>query len=244
VNAWRLSRWLLVLLLGSAVPAGAVQVKWYGQAFFMLTSASNVVVAIDPFDGTFVNYPIPQGLKPDILLVTHEHNDHNNVAIFKGDPLIMKSERGIGKEEKLGVKLRGIGAYHDDEKGAKRGRNTIFTIEMDGLRFCHLGDIGQTSLTDEQLARIGPVDVLFLPAGGHFTTEPKDLRGLIDQLKPRLIVPMHYKSAYTRDLPLARVDDFIKLNKDLPPKRLETRDFSMTKEQLPEKLEIWVLALP
>src|SRR5207247_8487389 len=105
-----------------------------------------------------------------------------------------------------------------DKNGAERGRNTVYTLEMDGLRFCHAGDLGQSKLTDEQVARIGPVDVLFLPAGGHFTTEPKDLRPLIDQLKPRVVVPMHYKTPYTRDLPLVRVDEFLKLNADLTVK--------------------------
>lgn len=231
--------------LSAHASAAPVTVRWYGQSFFTLTSSSNVVVAIDPFDGTFVNYPIPHRVKTDILLVTHEHKDHNNVAIIPGDPLLLKSERGVNvKEEKNGVKVRGIGAYHDDNKGADRGRNTMYTIEMDGVRFCHVGDLGQTSLTDEQLARMGAVDVLFLPTGGHFTTEPKDLRKLVDQIKPRLIVAMHFKSAYTRDLPLVRVDEFVKLNKDLPAKPLDSTEFTISKEQLPEKPEVWIPALP
>jgi L-ascorbate metabolism protein UlaG (beta-lactamase superfamily) len=244
MNARSLCCILITLTLAAAAQAGPIQVRWYGQSFFTLTSASNIVVAMDPFDGSFVNYPIPQDLKADVLLVTHEHRDHNNVAIIKGDPFVMKSERGIGKEEKHGIKLRGIGAYHDNEHGAQRGRNTIYTIEMDGVRLCHLGDIGQSSFTDEQLARIGAVDVLFLPAGGQFTTEPKDLRKLVDQIKPRVAVPMHYKSPYTRDLPLAPLDEFLTLNKDLPVKRLEAPTFAVTQEELPDKTAVWVPALP
>src|ERR1043166_2464749 len=113
-------------LFATTVSASAVKVHWYGQAFFTLTSGSNVVVAIDPFDGTFLNYPIPQNVKADVLLITHEHKDHNNVPAIKGDPMLLRSERAITKEEKNGVKLRGISAYHDDQKGAQRGRDTIF----------------------------------------------------------------------------------------------------------------------
>jgi L-ascorbate metabolism protein UlaG (beta-lactamase superfamily) len=227
-----------------SVSAAPVTVKWYGQSFFTLVSVSNTVVAIDPFDGTFLNYPIPQGLKADLLLVSHEHKDHNNVAAIQGDPLLLRSERGVTKEQKKGVNVRGISAYHDDRQGAEKGRDTIYTVEMEGLRFCHLGDLGQTSLAEEQLARIGSVDILFMPAGGHFTTEPKDLRKLIDQIKPRIVVPMHYKTAYTRDLPLAPLDVFLKLNPDLVAKKLESTDFSVGREQLPEKLQIWVPAVP
>lgn len=238
-------RWLMVLpTIAATVSAAPVKVKWYGQAFFTLTSESNVVVAIDPFDGSFLNYPIPQDVKADILLVTHEHKDHNNVAIIKGDPLILRSERGVGKQEKNGVRLRGINAWHDEKDGKDRGHDTMFTIEMDGVRFCHVGDLGQSKLTDEQLARIGAVDVLFLPAGGHFTTEPKDLRPLIDQIKPRVVIPMHYKTPYTRDLPLVRVDEFLKLNTDLTVKKLDEPLFSVAKDQLPAKTEVWTPAVP
>ena len=232
------------LCAGSSVSAASVNMKWYGQAFFTLRNEAGVVVAIDPFDGSFLNYPIPQDLKADILLVTHEHKDHNNVAIIKGDPLVMRSERGVGKEEKSSIKIRGINAWHDEKDGRERGHDTIYTIEMDGLRFCHVGDLGQTKLTDEQLARIGSVDVLFLPAGGHFTTEPKHLRGLVDQIKPRVVVPMHYKSAYTRDLPLVRVDEFLKLNADLTVKRLDSTESSVSKDKLPGEMEVWVMAVP
>ncbi len=236
----------LVCLLLSAIPlsAATVKVRWYGQSFFTLTGESGTVVAIDPFDGSFLNYPIPQDVRADILLVTHEHKDHNNVAIIKGDPLVLRAERGITKEEKNGVSVRGINAFHDDRNGEQRGRDTIFTIEMEGLRFCHVGDLGQSRLTEEQTARIGAVDVLFLPAGGHFTSEPKDLRNVMHQLNPRIVVPMHFKTAYTRDLPLAPVDVFLKLNTSVQTKRLDSTEFSVSKSQLPPKLEIWVPATP
>lgn len=220
-----------------------VEVRWYGQAFFTLTG-TNAVIAIDPFDGKFVNYPIPQDLRADLLLVTHEHNDHNNVRIIRGEPLTLRAERAIGRNDKNDVKIRGVATFHDDKRGEERGRNTVFTIEIEGVRFCHLGDIGQTSFSEEQLARIGGVDVVFVPVGGHFTTDPKDLRKLIDQLNPRVIVPMHYKTPYTGSLPLGRLDEFLKLNPDLPVRKLDETKFTVSKGSLSEKLEIWIPAVP
>lgn len=231
------------MLLCGVLSSLAVEVRWYGQSFFTLTG-TNAVVAIDPFDGKFVNYPIPQDVKADLLLVTHEHNDHNNVRVIQGEPLTLRAERAIGRNDRDEVKVRGVSAWHDDKRGEERGRNTVFTIEMDGVRFCHLGDIGQTAFTEEQLARIGAVDVVFVPVGGHFTTDPKDVRALIDPLAPRVIVPMHYKTPYTGNLPLGRLEEFLKRNNDLPAKKLDETGFTASQGSLPAKPEIWVPAVP
>jgi L-ascorbate metabolism protein UlaG (beta-lactamase superfamily) len=230
----------------------AVTITWFGQAFFQLAASEGTVV-IDPFDNTFFDYPIPKELNADVLLVTHEHNDHNNVGIVGGKPLVVRSEKGGGEFVRItksqvdpapgSIKVVGTAAYHDEQNGRQRGRNTIYSFELDGIRFCHVGDLGHL-LSKEQAASIGAVDVLFVPVGGFFTLEVGKVRQLIDQLKPRVVVPMHYNTKRTPKLPIAPVDEFLSQNKDLPLKKLGASEFSLVEDELPKTTEIWVLSPP
>ena len=234
------------MLMGCARPgwaAGADQarVQWFGQAFFQLTSSNGVRVVIDPFDNTYFAYPIPKGLVADILLVTHEHNDHNNTGIIGGSPLVCRGPQGVGRFERAGVTVTGTAAFHDENRGASRGPDTIYSFALDGVRFCHVGDLG-CLLTDEQIQSVGPVDVLFLPVGGHFTLDVTKLDPLVAQLKPRVLVPMHYHTRYTPKLPIAPVDDFLRGKGHV--KRLGSAAFAIGKAVLPVQPEILVLEVP
>jgi L-ascorbate metabolism protein UlaG (beta-lactamase superfamily) len=228
----------------------AVTIVWYGQAFFKL-AAPEAAVVIDPFDNTFFDYPLPRGLTADVLLITHEHKDHNNAAIVGGNPFVLRSEKGVGQFQKqvqgaAGAKqlqIVGTAAYHDEVKGAQRGPDTIYSFELDGIRFCHVGDLGHV-LSAGQIQSIGGVDVLLIPVGGHFTLDVGKVRTVINQLKPRIVVPMHYKTKYTPKLPVAPVDDFLDKNKDLPVKKISASQFVLTKDQLPKSTEIWLLETP
>ena len=222
----------------AATGAEQTRVQWFGQAFFQLTSSGGVRVVLDPFDNTFFSYPIPKGLNADILLVTHEHNDHNNVGIIGGSPLVCRGPKGVGRFERAGVTITGTAAFHDESHGAERGPDTIYSFALDGVRFCHVGDLG-CLLTGEQIRSIGPVDVLFLPVGGHFTLEVAKLDKLVAQLNPRVVVPMHYKTRYTPRLPVAPVDEFLRGKSNV--KRLDSAVFSVGKSDLPAQQEIWVL---
>jgi L-ascorbate metabolism protein UlaG (beta-lactamase superfamily) len=222
----------------AATGAEQTRVQWFGQAFFQLTSSGGVRVVIDPFDNTFFNYPMPKDLAADVLLVTHEHNDHNNAGIIGGSPLVCRSTRGVGRFERAGVIITGTAAFHDENRGSDRGPDTIYSFALDGVRFCHVGDLG-CLLTGEQLKNIGPVDVLLLPVGGHFTLDVAKLDKLVAQLNPRVVVPMHYKTRYTPRLPIAPVDEFLRGKTNV--KRLNATSFSIGGADLPAQQEIWVL---
>lgn len=228
--------------LASADAAGAdqVRVQWFGQSFFQFMSSSGVRVVIDPFDNTFFNYPVPKGLTADVLLVTHEHNDHCNVGIIAGSPLIRRSQKGVGRFERGSITVVGTAAFHDENRGAERGPDTIYSFALDGVRFCHVGDLG-CLLTDDQIKSIGPVDVLLLPVGGFFTLDAGKLDKLVVQLNPRVVVPMHFKTRYTPNLPIAPVDEFLRGKTNV--KRIGSATFAVGKANLPAQQEIWVLEI-
>ena len=238
--------WMLLgggwLCMNGDAARGAEQtrVQWFGQAFFQLTSSSGVRVVIDPFDNTFFNYPVPKGLEADVLLVTHEHNDHCNVGIIGGSPLVCRSGKGVGRFERAGVTVTGTAAFHDENHGAERGPDTIYSFALDGVRFCHVGDLG-CLLTGGQIENIGPVDVLLLPVGGFFTLEVAKLDKLVAQLNPRIVVPMHYKTRYTPKLPIVSVDEFLRGKSNV--KRLGSAACAIGRADLPARQEIWVFEI-
>jgi len=194
---------LLAILLAlpaharAAAPAG--KLTWYGQACFLLETAAGTRILMDPF-GKGIGYEIPQGFKADIVTVSHEHPDHNNVAFVSGKPRVI---RGLSADKKgwtrvdekvKDVSIRNVGVYHDDARGATRGLNTVFIFEVGGVRIAHLGDLGHV-LNDAQLAAIGAVDVLLVPVGGTFTIDGLKATRVIEQLRPRImVIPMHYKT--------------------------------------------------
>ncbi|HTP22225.1 MAG TPA: MBL fold metallo-hydrolase [Solirubrobacteraceae bacterium] len=176
-----------------------MRVDWYGQSAFRL-SGQDGAVFIDPFgdvsgfasSGVKFEYPPIDGIDADLLLVTHEHLDHNGVETVGGDPPILRSTAGR-LESPLG-EVVAIASEHDEAGGTERGPNTIFVFKLDDLRIAHFGDFGQRSLRDEQADAIGQVDLLFLPVGGGPTIGAEQAASIAHRLAPRWVVPMHYRT--------------------------------------------------
>jgi L-ascorbate metabolism protein UlaG (beta-lactamase superfamily) len=176
-----------------------MQVQWYGQSAFRLSS-SDTTVAIDPFAdlsgliarGMLFDYPAIEGLTAELLLVSHEHQDHNGVEAVGGDPVILRSTAGRF-ESPIG-EVTAVASEHDESAGTERGPNTIFAFTLGDLRVCHFGDFGQRALRDEQAAAIGRVDLLFVPVGGGPTVGARQAAAIVDRLSPRWVVPMHYRT--------------------------------------------------
>lgn len=162
-------------------------ITWYGQSCFKIESKDRTII-IDPFLKSIGLTP-PSG-QADIVFVTHDHQDHNNIAAVKGEYLLINSP---GEYEAKGVRAQGIESFHDDAEGAKRGLNTLYLIEAEGIRIVHAGDLGQPLLLDRQIEEIGSVDILMIPVGGFFTIAAKEAVGIINQLEPKIVIPMHYK---------------------------------------------------
>ncbi len=132
----------------------------------------------------------PPKIKDDIVLVTHNHPDHNNLEDMNPEAFLINTP---GEYEKKGVAIRGISSYHDKTEGKERGLNTIYVIKAEDMTICHLGDLGQEKLDDKQVEEIGDIDILLVPIGGNYTINYKEAIGVISQIEPKIIIPMHYK---------------------------------------------------
>jgi L-ascorbate metabolism protein UlaG (beta-lactamase superfamily) len=176
-----------------------VHIRWYGQSAFLLSGEKTVM--IDPFGplgeqaaarGIVFEYPAIEPVDADLLLITHEHADHSAAELATGSPTVIRSTAGTF-DSPVG-EVAAVASEHDDVAGTTRGPNTIFRFSLDGLRVCHLGDLGQPALRPEQVAAIGEVDVLFVPSGGGPTVGGDAAAEVVRALGPRLVVPMHYRT--------------------------------------------------
>jgi L-ascorbate metabolism protein UlaG (beta-lactamase superfamily) len=204
----------LALHARAAGPPVIGKLTWLGQSGFVLETAAGTRIVMDPIPKG-LGYDLPAGLKADAITISHEHPDHNNVALVTNKARVIRGltadKKGWTKvDEKVkDVAIRSVGVYHDDKRGAERGLNTVFVFEVGGIRIAHLGDLGHL-LTDEQLSAIGSVDVVLVPVGGAFTIDAYQATRVVDQLRPRLVViPMHYRTAVSTIKELATVDEFL-----------------------------------
>ena len=180
-----------------------MKMQWLGQASFHIVTDDGVAIRTDPYDSS-LGFEL-SALPADIVTISHEHYDHAAFDTVPGDPVLV---RGPGEHQVRGITFRGLESFHDDRGGLERGTNTIFTFSADGVVICHLGDLGQL-LTSEQIRSIGPVDVLCVPVGGTYTLGAAGATAVMDQLGPRLTVPMHYRVNGLR-LPIDGVSPFLR----------------------------------
>jgi L-ascorbate metabolism protein UlaG (beta-lactamase superfamily) len=171
-----------------------MNIQYYGHSCFKITTKpagrgrEDVAIFMDPFDKSIGLRP-PQG-QADLVLVSHNHSDHNNVEALKGEPYIIDIP---GEYSAKGVNVIGITSFHDEKEGAEKGMNTIFVLESEDLRVCHLGDLG-TDLSEKQLEKINGIDVLMIPiGGGGYTINGKKAVEIIKKIEPKVVIPMHYK---------------------------------------------------
>ena len=184
----------------TVTPAPTAQLQWLGHAGFLLTSAQGTRILIDP-PSAGIGYTIAPIDGVDAVLVTHEHSDHNNVGLATGSPLILRGLTSSGwntidqpvKDVRIYSASPDSLVYHDNQQGAQRGRNTIFILEVDGLRIAHFGDLGHV-LTPEIIQAMGAVDVVLIPVGGYYTIDATEATQVVGQLNPLVVIPMHYKT--------------------------------------------------
>jgi L-ascorbate metabolism protein UlaG (beta-lactamase superfamily) len=214
-----------------------MKIKWYGHAAFLITSDQGAKIMIDPYEPGAFGGQLSYGKikdQVDIVLTTHDHADHNYTKDLPGTPQIVK---GSGSKTVKGISMKGISTYHDPSQGSERGANTIFTLKIDNIQLCHLGDLGHL-LSDKELAEIGPVDILLIPVGGFFTIDPKEATRVAEQIKPKILIPMHFKTAKC-GFPIAPVEDFLKGKTNT--KRPKASEATFDKATLPQQMEIVVL---
>ena len=208
-----------------------MEISWFGQACFKL-KGKNASVILDPFDPEFTGLKLPKDLSADVMLVSHDHKDHN----FTESPIVFNRP---GEYEVAGVVITGINSFHDNSEGSERGTNVIFHLLFDGLDIVHLGDLGQSKLTEEQVAQIGQTDILLIPVGSIYTIDAEVASDIVSQLEPKIIIPMHYKIEGLK-FELDPVEKFLKemgAEGAVPQPKL-----LITKDKLPEESQLVVLS--
>jgi L-ascorbate metabolism protein UlaG (beta-lactamase superfamily) len=179
-----------------------MKIKWLGHSSFLIQGEKATVIT-DPYDEIGLEFP---SVTADIVTVSHDHFDHCATSKVGGSPRIVNK---TGAAEVSGVQITGFPTYHDTVKGSQRGQNTVFRIRLDGITLCHLGDLGH-ALSETQVSQIGSVDILFVPVGGVYTIDAKGAKGVVEALKPRIVIPMHYRVSGL-SLGIAPVTDFTKI---------------------------------
>lgn len=164
----------------------SMDVTWLGHSCFLVRTANGKRIVMDPYNQKVGVLPLD--LAADVVTVSHHHFDHDYVQAVKGRPVVVDK---AGRQEFEGFKVTGIPSWHDDQMGAKRGPNIIFIVESEGIRLCHLGDLGVIPSKDE-LLRLEGIDMLLIPIGGTYTIDPEAADKLVSIIKPKIVMPMHY----------------------------------------------------
>jgi len=209
-------------------------IKWLGHSCFLITSKGGLRIITDPYVvGGGINYS-PINEAADIVLMSHNHADHNNVSAVRGGP---KAIKGNGIKSAKGIQFRGIATYHDPSQGRQRGPNTVFCFSLDSMNLCHLGDLGHV-LSQEQVEQVGAVDILFIPVGGFYTIDAAKASQVCEQLKPKVVIPMHFKTSKC-DYPIATVEDFLRGKRNV--RKIDSSKAEFKIEELPASTDIVVL---
>jgi len=223
-----------------------MNVRYLGHCSFLINSSKGTTVITDPY-GISIPYTFPN-LAADVVLVSHEHQDHNATWRIMGEPVVLKRTTNFPVEFEVPVKrtgekfsVQGIPTFHDNYSGRRRGPNTSWVWHMEGVRYCFLGDVGHV-LTDAQVKAIGgDVDVLFLPVGGLITVGSTEAALIINQLTPKIVLPMHYLTPKIEGLNLASepLDNF--LNKMSNVENTYTMSIDIDLARLPARTKVMVL---
>jgi L-ascorbate metabolism protein UlaG (beta-lactamase superfamily) len=214
-----------------------MRLTYFGHASFLVETMDGTRVILDPYlSGSFDNAlrysPIDEAA--DVVISTHEHDDHMASGTIPGDPLVYVHPEAA----KVGsLDIKGVQVYHDEAGGSKRGKNTIVILDDGDIRLVHLGDLGH--LLDEPTVKaVGGVDVLIVPVGGFFTIDEKEAAAVVESLNPRAVIPIHYKTAKV-DFPIAPVDGFLETQTKV--ERAATPTVEFTKATLPAERTVYVL---
>jgi L-ascorbate metabolism protein UlaG (beta-lactamase superfamily) len=210
-----------------------MRITWHGHSCFEIKDSLTIVT--DPHDGKSIGINPPK-VKADIVLISHEHFDHNCARIVRGD---FKCVREPGHRTEKGIDVLGVPAFHDDSNGAKRGKVTIFRFTLGGVAYCHLGDLGHM-LDEATIKELQPIDVLFVPVGGVFTIDGKQARELIGLMKPKVAVPMHFRIGGL-SMSIHTINDFLE---GLPEDKVVRvgNEIEFMADDLPEQTHYWVFS--
>jgi L-ascorbate metabolism protein UlaG (beta-lactamase superfamily) len=208
-----------------------MEITWLGHSCFRLRSRDTIIVTDPPNPEKGFS---PTNLNANIVTISHAHAGHNAVGLCGGDPRVIE---GPGEYEVGGVLIAGVRTYHDDKHGSERGRNTVFVLELEDLRLCHLGDLGHVP-SAEQREVMTDIDILMVPVGGHTTIDAAGAAEVASLLEPKIVIPMHYRTDLLNG-DLDPLDPFLKqmgVTEAAPQARL-----NVTQSNLPAQMQVAIL---
>lgn len=212
-----------------------MDIAWLGLSSFLIRGKKTSIVT-DPYTSEMVGFKFPR-VNAGIVTVSHDHADHNNADAVQGNPYVVK---GPGEYEISGVSIFGIPSYHDKKRGEERGLNTIYTMEVDSIRLCHLGDLGH-KLDEKQVGEIGQVDILFVPVGGYYTIDVGEAAEVVSQLEPSVVIPMHFQTKGLNQEVFGALEGVDKFVKELGLEPTGDGKYSVTEDKLPEEMQLVIL---
>ncbi|MFZ4631946.1 MAG: MBL fold metallo-hydrolase [Patescibacteria group bacterium] len=212
-------------------------ITWQGHSCFKIqdkVGPDGVTLVTDPFNKE-TGLKVPN-FEADIITVSHDHKDHNNIDALRGNPFVVSC---AGEYDFKNVLIEGIDSYHDEVKGKERGSNIMYRIEIDDISVAHLGDLGEV-LDNAQLEKLVGTDVLLIPVGGKYTLDAKKAVEVISQIEPRIVIPMHYKTDGLK-YELDSIDKFIK---EIGLTPVYEEKLKISKKDLPqEDMELVILSI-
>ena len=214
-----------------------MKIKWYGHSAFKITTDGGVSIIIDPYQSGAFGGALSYGKiteVADIVLTSHDHDDHNYTKDIKGTYKHFNKE-GVYLEQ--GITIEALPCYHDPSKGQERGINLIFLIEADGLRLAHMGDLGH-ALAQDTIKKMAKVDIVLLPVGGFYTIDANEAGKVMGDLNPKITIPMHFKTPKC-EFPIAGIDAFTSGKRGV--KIANAYEIEVKKESLPKEPEIVVM---
>ena len=211
-----------------------MKIQYLGHSCFRLISEMGTTVVCDPYSSAMVGLDMP-AVRTDVVTISHHHNDHDCMDNILGSPAELDAEVTCCADD---FAIKSISTFHDDEKGAKRGKNLVFAFNVDGLNVVHMGDIGCKDM--EVVKNIYGCDVLMLPVGGVFTVDAEGAKWYVDQVKPKVVIPMHYMTT-SHKFKLGNLDEFLSLFDEKQVKRLNND--SLTLYDAPQNDVVEVITL-
>ncbi len=208
-----------------------ISIIYFGHSAFRIRGKRATIVT-DPY-GESVFGRVMTKVSADVVTVSHSHDDHSEVSRVMGEPFVIDQP---GEYEIKGVFILGVSSFHDAEKGAKRGKNNIYAIETDGVKICHLGDLGH-KLSDKQQEEINGVDILMVPVGGVYTLDASKAVEVVNQVEPKVVIPMHYQLPDSK-IKLGTLEKF--LNEIGEKKVLKTNVFKAERDKFGEERRVVV----